>query len=329
MSIVVSGVTKRFGSFVALDDVSLEIPAGRLTALLGPSGGGKSTLLRVIAGLETADAGSVNIEGTEATNLPPQKRNVGFVFQHYAAFKHMTVARNIAFGLEIRKRPRAEIDARVDELLKLVHLQQFAERLPSQLSGGQRQRMALARALAVEPSVLLLDEPFGALDAQVRKELRQWLRRLHDEVHVTTVFVTHDQEEALEVADDIVVINGGRVEQAGTPDEIYDAPASEFVMRFLGPTTVFRGSVVRPHDLDVFSIAVRDATKAEVTDVQRVGHEVRLIARAEGASGSGEVSETGVNLTRAHFRDLEVGVGDTVWLRLAPGASHIATEPSR
>jgi len=324
MSIVVSNVTKRFGSFVALDDVSLEIPAGRLTALLGPSGGGKSTLLRVIAGLETADSGTVNIEGTEATNLPPQKRNVGFVFQHYAAFKHMTVARNIAFGLEIRKRPRAEIDARVDELLKLVHLSQFADRLPSQLSGGQRQRMALARALAVEPSVLLLDEPFGALDAQVRKELRQWLRRLHDEVHVTTVFVTHDQEEALEVADDIVVINGGRVEQAGTPDEIYDAPASEFVMRFLGPTTHFEGHVVRPHDLDVFSIAVRDSVKAEVTEVQRVGHEVRLSAKPDSASDL-----TTVSLTRAHFRDLEVGEGDTVWLRLAQGASQIATEAAR
>lgn len=325
MSIVVDSVTKRFGNFVALDDVSVTIPSGRLTALLGPSGGGKSTLLRVIAGLEAADAGTVNIEGVEATNLPPQKRNVGFVFQHYAAFKHMSVARNVAFGLEIRKRPKEEIRSRVDELLKLVHLQQFADRLPSQLSGGQRQRMALARALAVEPSVLLLDEPFGALDAQVRKELRAWLRRLHDEVHVTTVFVTHDQEEALEVADDIVVINQGRVEQAGTPDQIYDAPASEFVMRFLGPTTEFQGSIVRPHDLDVFSIAVRDAVRAEVTDVQRVGHEARLTARGEGASGSATV----VSLTRGHFRDLDIGVGDTVWLRLAPGASTIAVaEPA-
>lgn len=324
MSINVANVTKRFGSFVALDDVSVTIPSGRLTALLGPSGGGKSTLLRVIAGLETADSGSVEIEGVEATDLPPQKRNVGFVFQHYAAFKHMSVAKNVAFGLEIRKRPRAEIDERVAELLALVHLTQFADRLPSQLSGGQRQRMALARALAVEPSVLLLDEPFGALDAQVRKELRQWLRRLHDEVHVTTVFVTHDQEEALEVADDIVVINGGRVEQAGSPDDIYDTPASEFVMRFLGPTTVFGGDVVRPHDLDVFSIAVRDAHKAEVTDVQRVGHEVRLGAQVSGASG-----RTHVSLTRAHFRDLDVEVGDTVWLRLPPGASRLATEVNR
>ncbi len=314
MSIHVDSVTKRFGSFVALDDVSVTIPSGRLTALLGPSGGGKSTLLRVIAGLETADAGTVTIEGVEATDLPPQKRNVGFVFQHYAAFKHMSVAKNIAFGLEIRKRPKDEIADRVSELLKLVHLTQFGDRLPSQLSGGQRQRMALARALAVEPSVLLLDEPFGALDAQVRKELRLWLRRLHDEVHVTTVFVTHDQEEALEVADDIVVINQGRVEQSGTPDQIYDTPQSEFVMRFLGPTTVFEGSVVRPHDLDVFSMAVRDAVRADVTDVQRVGHEVRLTAD----------NGTSVALTRAHFRDLEVEVGDTVWLRLAPGASHLA-----
>ena len=320
MSIIVDSVTKRFGSFVALDDVSVTIPSGRLTALLGPSGGGKSTLLRVIAGLETADAGTVNIEGVEATNLPPQKRNVGFVFQHYAAFKHMTVAKNIAFGLEIRKRPKDEIAAKVDEVLKLVHLEQFAHRLPSQLSGGQRQRMALARALAVEPTVLLLDEPFGALDAQVRKELRQWLRRLHDEVHVTTVFVTHDQEEALEVADDIVVINQGRVEQAGSPDEIYDKPASEFVMRFLGPTTEFEGHVVRPHDLEVFSMAVREAVRADVIDVQRVGHEVRLTARPAGASGPGTV----VTLTRGHYQELDVEAGDTVWLRLSPGASKIA-----
>src|SRR5690242_20892745 len=221
MSIKVDSLTKKFGDFYALDDVSLEIPTGQLTALLGPSGGGKSTLLRIIAGLETADSGTVHIEGTEATHLPLQKRNVGFVFQHYAAFKHMTVAKNVAFGLEIRKRSKAETKKRVDELLELVHLSQFSHRLPSQLSGGQRQRMALARALAVEPTVLLLDEPFGALDAKVRKELRDWLRRLHDEVHVTTVFVTHDQEEALEVADEIVVINDGRIEQVGSPEQLY------------------------------------------------------------------------------------------------------------
>src|SRR5689334_13793744 len=251
MSIEISGVNKRFGDFVALDDVNLTIPTGQLTALLGPSGGGKSTLLRIIAGLENADSGEVVIEGTEATHLPAQKRNVGFVFQHYAAFKHMTVAKNVAFGLEIRKRPKAEVKQKVDELLSLVHLSQFADRLPSQLSGGQRQRMALARALAIEPTVLLLDEPFGALDAKVRKELREWLRRLHDEMHVTTVFVTHDQEEALEVADSLVVINQGRIEQIGSPDDLYDRPANEFVQSFLGPVTQFDGRLVRPHDIDV------------------------------------------------------------------------------
>ena len=219
-------VTKRFGYFLALDDVTVEIPSGSLTALLGPSGGGKSTLLRVMAGLEPPDTGVVELDGIDATRLPPQRRNVGFVFQHYAAFKHMTVFRNVAFGLEIRKRPKDEIRRRVTELLELVHLEAFADRMPAQLSGGQRQRMALARALAVEPSVLLLDEPFGALDAQVRKELRNWLRRLHDEMHVTTVFVTHDQEEAMDVADRIVVMANGRVEQIGTPDELYDRPAN-------------------------------------------------------------------------------------------------------
>jgi len=246
MSIEVRGVTKRFGTFVALEDVSVSIPSGQLTALLGPSGGGKSTLLRIIAGLEFADTGSIEIEGSEASHLPARKRDVGFVFQHYAAFKHLSVARNVAFGLEIRKRPKAETRQRVADLLKLVHLEPFADRLPSQLSGGQRQRMALARALAIEPKVLLLDEPFGALDAKVRKELRDWLRRLHDEVHVTTVFVTHDQEEALEVADEIVVINDGRIEQIGSPDALYDTPANNFVMSFLGPVTELNGRLVRP-----------------------------------------------------------------------------------
>ncbi|HEY2674563.1 MAG TPA: sulfate ABC transporter ATP-binding protein, partial [Rugosimonospora sp.] len=230
MGIQVHGIGKRFGDFVALDNVDLSMRTGALTALLGPSGGGKSTLLRIIAGLEKPDTGSVEIDGEDATRLPPRRRNVGFVFQHYAAFTHLSVYRNVAFGLEIRKRPRAEIRQRVHELLELVHLEQFADRLPAQLSGGQRQRMALARALAVEPKVLLLDEPFGALDAKVRKELRDWLRRLHDEVHVTTVFVTHDQEEALEVSDEIVVINQGRIEQVGSPAELYDQPANEFVM---------------------------------------------------------------------------------------------------
>src|SRR6195952_4767551 len=220
MTIRVSNVTKQFGDFYALENVSVEIPSGSLTALLGPSGGGKSPLLRVIAGLEQPDSGTVEISGEDLTATPPQGRNVGFVFQHYAAFKHLTVARNVAFGLEIRKRPKAEVAARVQELLELVHLEQFGNRYPAQLSGARRQRMALARALAVEPRVLLLDEPFGALDAQVRKELRTWLRRLHDEVNVTTVFVTHDQEEAMDVADTIVVIAKGRIEQIGTPDDV-------------------------------------------------------------------------------------------------------------
>ena len=239
MSIVVRNVTKTFAQFEALHDVSVEIPTGSLTALLGPSGSGKSTLLRVIAGLDTADSGSVYIEERDATLLPPQRRQVGFVFQHYAPFKHMTVYDNIAFGLTVRKAGKIETKTRVNELLELVHLEKFQGRYPAQLSGGQRQRMALARALAVEPRVLLLDEPFGALDAQVRKELRAWLRRLHDDMHVTTVIVTHDQEEAMEVADEIVVLQDGRVQQVGHPHDVYEHPANDWVMSFLGPVTHF------------------------------------------------------------------------------------------
>jgi sulfate transport system ATP-binding protein len=318
MSIDVSHVSKRFGDFVALDDVSVSIPTGRLTALLGPSGGGKSTLLRIIAGLETADEGAVGIEGAEATHLPPQKRNVGFVFQHYAAFKHMNVAKNVAFGLEIRRRPKQEIQRRVDELLELVHLQQFAMRLPSQLSGGQRQRMALARALAAEPSVLLLDEPFGALDAKVRKELRAWLRRLHEEVPVTTVFVTHDQEEALEVADEIVVINDGRIEQVGTPDELYDEPANDFVMGFLGPVTHLDGRPIRPHDINVLDHdGVVGATPGTVTRLVRVGFEVRLSVRTD------DHPDVSVVVTRAEARGLGLEEGSRVWLRPHRGASTV------
>ncbi len=318
MSIDISGVSKRFGDFVALDDVNVSIPTGQLTALLGPSGGGKSTLLRIIAGLDKADSGTISIEGTDATRLPAQKRNVGFVFQHYAVFKHMTVAKNVAFGLEIRKRPKAEIAARVDELLRLVHLSQFAHRLPSQLSGGQRQRMALARALAVEPTVLLLDEPFGALDAKVRKELRDWLRRLHDEVNVTTVFVTHDQEEALEVADEIVVINEGRVEQIGTPDQLYDEPANDFVMGFLGEVTELNGVTVRPHDIDISRAPLlAGASQGTVSRLLRVGFEVRATVLTD----DGE--EVTVVLTRTHARALGLDTNVTVWLTPASGATTV------
>jgi sulfate transport system ATP-binding protein len=313
LSIAVRNASKRFGQFVALDDVSVEIPSGGLTALLGPSGGGKSTLLRIIAGLETADSGRVEIDGVDATHHPARRRNVGFVFQHYAAFKHLTVRRNISFGLEIRKRPKTEINRRVGELLELVHLEQFADRLPAQLSGGQRQRMALARALAVEPAVLLLDEPFGALDAKVRKELREWLRRLHDEVHVTTIFVTHDQEEALEIADEIVVINNGRVEQVGTPDQLYDEPATDFVMRFLGPVTQLGDQLVRPHDLELHAADPGGGARGQVERVTRVGFEVRV----ELSVGEQRVQ---VSMTRTQAQALEVRTADSWWVRPAPGA---------
>jgi len=317
MSIVVSGISKNFGDFVALDDINLEVPRGGLTALLGPSGGGKSTLLRIIAGLEFPDRGEIRIEGKPATWLAPQKRSVGFVFQHYAAFKHLSVYRNVAFGLEIRKRPKAEIRSRVMELLELVHLENFADRLPSQLSGGQRQRMALARALAVQPEVLLLDEPFGALDAQVRKELRDWLRKLHDEVNVTTIFVTHDQEEALEVSDEIVVINNGRIEQTGSPTELYDHPANDFVMGFLGPVTRLDGRLIRPHDIEVLREATPGTTAATITRLLRVGFEVRAELRTE-------TSEPWVQLTRGQAEDLELAPDGTVWLRTNHKATTLA-----
>jgi sulfate transport system ATP-binding protein len=276
-----SHVTKRFGDFVALDDVSVEVESGSLTALLGPSGSGKSTLLRVIAGLERPDAGAVFIAGEEATALAPQKRGVGFVFQHYAPFKHMTVWENVAFGLQIRRRPRRAIRDRVDQLLDLVQLQGLGKRYPAQLSGGQRQRMALARALAVEPEVLLLDEPFGALDARVRKELRAWLRRLHDEVHVTTVFVTHDQEEAMDVADQIVLMNRGRVEQVGGPRDLYEEPANEFVMSFVGPVNRVDGAFVRPHDVELTLEPADGARPATVARIVHLGFEVRVELECE------------------------------------------------
>ena len=322
MAIRVRNVTKRFGDFVALDDVSIDIEDGDLTALLGPSGGGKSTLLRIIAGLELPDSGTIEINGTEMTSLPPQQRNIGFVFQHYAAFKHLTVARNVAFGLEIRKRPKAEIKARVKELLELVHLDQFGDRYPSQLSGGQRQRMALARALAVQPEVLLLDEPFGALDAQVRKELRTWLRRLHDEVNVTTVFVTHDQEEAMDVADRIFVMAAGKVEQEGTPDDLYERPANDFVMGFLGPVTKLNGALVRPHDLDLITTPEPGSVHARIARIARLGFEVRV--EVEIDSDEGKV-ESWIQVTRERAARLGIQAGDDVFVRKADGDRISAT----
>lgn len=311
--------TKSYGSFAALDDVSLDIPAGSLTALLGPSGSGKSTLLRAIAGLEGLDAGSIVIAGADVTARPPQKRGIGFVFQHYAAFKHMTVRDNVAFGLTIRKRPKAEIRRRVDELLEVVGLAGFQHRYPAQLSGGQRQRMALARALAVDPQVLLLDEPFGALDAKVRGDLRRWLHRLHEEVQVTTVLVTHDQEEALDVADRIAVLNAGRIEQVGSPEELYERPDNPFVMSFLGSVSRLGGALARPHDLRVERDAVRarniaqttgqPVVEAEVDRLVRLGFEVRVELK-EPASGEGFFAQ----LTRTEAADLDLRVGDRVWV---------------
>ena len=304
-----TNITKRYGDFTALQDVSVVVPDGSLTALLGPSGGGKSTLLRIIAGLETPDAGTVTIQGVDATHLPARRRGVGFVFQHYAAFKHMTVADNVAFGLKIRKRDKASTRARVAELLELVGLAHLGERYPSQLSGGQRQRMALARALAVEPGVLLLDEPFGALDAKVRADLRAWLRRLHDEVHVTTIFVTHDQEEAMEIAEQIVVMSEGAVEQSGSPDEVYDRPANDFVMGFVGPVTRLGERLVRPHDVEILAHAGEGCEQAQITRIVRLGFEVRV----ELALGDG--SPVHAQLTRAETEQLDIAEGQTVFVR--------------
>lgn len=320
--ITVTNARKNYGSFAALDDVSIDIPSGELTALLGPSGSGKSTLLRSIAGLETLDSGVVMIAGNDVTHVAPQKRDIGFVFQHYAAFKHMTVRDNVAFGLTIRKRPKKEIEKRVDELLGIVGLDGFQHRYPAQLSGGQRQRMALARALAVDPQVLLLDEPFGALDAKVRTDLRQWLRRLHDEVHVTTVLVTHDQEEALDVADRIAVMNKGRIEQVGSPEEVYDRPANEFVMSFLGAVARLNGHLVRPHDIRVGrdpSMAMAEhegtaesagVTRATVERIVRLGFEVRLELR-NAATGD----QFAAQVTRGDAAALRLAEGETVYAR--------------
>jgi sulfate transport system ATP-binding protein len=309
MSIEVRNVSKQFGSFQALDDVSIDVDGGSLTALLGPSGSGKSTLLRIIAGLEQPDSGEIRLAGEDATVVSPQERNVGFVFQHYAAFKHMTVRGNVAFGLKIRKRPKDEIRVRVDELLALVQLQGFGHRYPAQLSGGQRQRMALARALAPEPKVLLLDEPFGALDARVRAELRVWLRRLHEETHTTTVFVTHDQEEAMEVADRVVVMNQGRVEQAAGPRELYEAPANDFVMSFVGEAIRFDGRLVRPHDLEISLEADESTREAQVERIVHLGFHVRCELVDEDGT------ELFAQLTRDEAEELELAPGQIVFVR--------------
>jgi sulfate transport system ATP-binding protein len=336
MTIAITNVSKRFGRHTALDNVSLEVPAGELVALLGPSGSGKTTLLRVIAGLEAPDAGTIHLHGEDAGRRDVRQRNVGFVFQHYALFRHKTVFENIAFALRMRKRPRQEVRERVEELLALIQLQGLGQRYPPQLSGGQRQRVALARALAARPAVLLLDEPFGALDARVRQELRQWVRRLHEEIHVTSVFVTHDQEEAMELADRVVILNQGRIEQVGTPDEVYHHPANPFVMRFLGQVNLFHGRVedgrfmlggaalpaagagedrpvvgyVRPHHLDISREANgKPAWPARVTRVHSAGYQVRVDLVLKEDNRRVEVA-----LPFDRFRELQLKHGESVFV---------------
>jgi sulfate transport system ATP-binding protein len=341
MSIEVRRLQKRFGSTVVCDDLSLDIPAGQLVALLGPSGSGKTTLLRIIAGLEVPDSGTVLFHGEDATDADVRERRVGFVFQHYALFGHMTIFENVAFGLRVRPkavRPdEARIRAKVAELLALVQLDRLAARYPHQLSGGQRQRIALARALAVEPNVLLLDEPFGALDARVRKELRRWLRRLHEEMHVTSVFVTHDQEEAMEVADRIVVMNHGRIEQDGAPDEVYDHPASPFVLQFLGDVNLFRAggaageaasgfqgdartAYVRPHELHVRAQAESGSVPVVLAQALTVGPNTRLEFRR-----SDDGSYVDVEMPRAEW----VALRDRHGLRPGAGAHLVARKVTR
>jgi sulfate transport system ATP-binding protein len=348
VSIVVKNVTRKFGNFVALDDVSVDVPSGSLLALLGPSGCGKTTLLRIIAGLEAADHGAVYYHDEDVTKRSPKDRNVGFVFQHYALFRHMSVFENIAFGMRVRRAPKQRIASRVRELLRLVRLEGLEGRYPPQLSGGQRQRVALARALAVEPRVLLLDEPFGALDAKVRQELRQWLRRFHDEIKVTTIFVTHDQEEAFEVADRVVVMRSGRVEQEGTPQQIFDQPANPFVMDFLGNVNVFHGRVengkmlmggisvaypayphikarsatayIRPHELDIERTPIDSMSlRAKVLQVHPAGAvaKVRLHSEASG-------SELNAEINRERCAELGLKPGDTV--HIAPRQFHVFME---
>ena len=325
MGIVVENVSKQFGSFQAVEQVNLEIQSGSLVALLGPSGSGKSTLLRLISGLETPDTGKIFLTGKDATDQSVQERNIGFVFQHYALFKHLTVRKNIAFGLEIRKAPKKKIQGKVEQLLELVQLSGLGDRYPSQLSGGQRQRVALARALAVEPNVLLLDEPFGALDAKVRKDLRAWLRRLHDEVHVTTVFVTHDQEEAMEVSDEIVVMNKGKVEQVGTPAQIYDHPASAFVMSLIGPVNVLPSSAkifqssgfesahpetfLRPQDIIIENVANGTTVPAIVSRIIHLGWEIQV----ELTLDDGQAMTA--HLTRERFDELKLEPQEKVYVK--------------
>src|ERR1700751_4947737 len=330
LALVVRDAYKRYGEVVALDHVAFVVPPGSLTALLGPSGSGKSTLLRAIAGLDQPDSGTVTINDRDVTRVPPQRRGIGFVFQHYAAFKHLTVRDNVAYGLKIRKRPKAEVKEKVDNLLEVVGLSGFQTRYPNQLSGGQRQRMALARALAVDPQVLLLDEPFGALDAKVREDLRAWLRRLHDEVHVTTVLVTHDQAEALDVADRIAVLRDGRIEQVGSPTDVYDTPANPFVMSFLGAVSELNGALVRPHDIRVgrtpeLQIAAGDGTaestgvvRATIDRVVMLGFEVRveLTSAATGRPFNPQIP-------RGDAEALGLAEGDTVYVR-APRVPSIA-----
>jgi sulfate transport system ATP-binding protein len=353
MSILAKNITKRFGTFTALDNVTVQADGGKLVALLGPSGSGKTTLLRIIAGLEFPDAGQILFEGEDATDRSARHRNVGFVFQHYALFRHMSIFENVAFSLRVRKRPKEETAVRVRELLKLVQLENFEKRYPSQLSGGQRQRVALARALAAQPKVLLLDEPFGALDAQVRKELRRWLRKLHDEIHVTSLFVTHDQEEALEVADEVVIFNKGRVEQVGTPDEVYNKPANPFVLSFLGHVNIFHGRVhegqarladgsslsartagsddelqdgdfkvyVRPHEIDILPIpegqeeppAPGSASQGQLGRVSWVHRAGASVKVEVELEGSGQVVVA--ELPRTRYAELNLERGQRVYVR--------------